>query len=148
LIQLPIPTRNQDFDNPDFDTREFAHLLETLDAHLPISDAFEEADPQKNGHWWTSQKEHMTVWFSSQKTLGSGGFTRSAPNNSAHATYQRLQSAEALLWIAEALGADDSTLRKAAATALKENRRSRPRIIRQVIPWSVIAELAAAKLGS
>ena len=139
---MPIPTQSQ-----DFSIQEFTHLLETLEAHLPISDAFEEADPQKNGRWWTSQKEHMIVWFSSQTTLGSGGFTRSAPNNSARATYQRLQSAEALLWIAEALRVDDSTLREVAATALGENRRSRPRIIRQAIPWPIIAELAAAKLG-
>ncbi|MEW6891931.1 hypothetical protein V3M60_10270 [Trueperella pyogenes] len=99
----------------DIDVRRFAKLLAKLDAHLPISDAMEHADPQKNGRWWSSQREHMSSWFASQATTGSGAYTRQEPNLSAKTTYNRLQSPEGLIWIAEALGAAG---RHAAATPL------------------------------
>jgi hypothetical protein len=130
---------------PDFTIREFTAILQTCEPHLPISDAFEEADPQKQGRWWSSQKEHMVVWFASQNSLGSGGFTRNTANDSARTTYQRLQTAEGLLWIAEALGADTALVKSASAKALSNPRRNRPRIIRQYIPWETIASLARAR---
>jgi hypothetical protein len=129
----------------DFTIREFTAILKTCEPHLPISDAFEEADPQKQGRWWNSQKEHMVAWFTSQRSLGSGGFTRNTANDSARTTYQRLQSAEGLLWITEALGADTSLVASASAEALSNPRRSRPRIIRQYFPWETIASLASEK---
>ncbi len=47
----------------DLTTTEFARILSTLEPHLPISDSFESDLPQKTGAWWTSQREHLVVWF-------------------------------------------------------------------------------------
>lgn len=131
----------------DVDVKEFARLLARLPEHLPISDAMEEADPQKNGRWWTSQREHMSSWFASQATRGSGAFTRRAPNRSAKMTYNRLQHPEGLVWIAEALGVDPALVRKVARDALDIPRRSRSGFVRKHIPWSLIAQLAKSRLG-
>lgn len=132
----------------DFDVREFAQLLSTLPAHLPLSDAMEQADPQKTRRWWSSQREHMSVWFDSQATTGSGSFTRQKPNRSARATYNRLQHPEGLVWIAEALGADKKLLQQVTNEALSINRRKRSGFVRQHLPWDMIAALAKSLLGS
>lgn len=64
----------------DIDVLRFARLLARLPEHLPVSDAMEQADPQKRRRWWSSQSQHMSTWFASQATTGSGKFTRQAPN--------------------------------------------------------------------
>ena len=132
----------------DMDVRRFACLLDELEAHLPISDAFEAADPQKVGRWWTSQKEHMRVWFHTQATTGSGAFTRQQPNLSAKTAYNRLQSPDGLLWIAEALGADRELVEAVAEQALKVPRASRSAFIRKNLPWNLIIELATRQQES
>ena len=131
----------------DVDVKEFARLLARLPEHLPISDAMEEADPQKNGRWWTSQREHMSSWFASQATRGSGAFTRRAPNRSAKMTYNRLQHPEGLVWIAEALGVDPALVRQVARDALDVPRRSRSSFVRKHIPWSLISQVAKSQMG-
>ncbi len=131
----------------DIDVRRFAKLLAKLDAHLPISDAMEHADPQKNGRWWSSQREHMSSWFASQATTGSGAYTRQEPNLSAKTTYNRLQSPEGLIWIAEALGADTALVQRVAEEALTIPRRSRSAFIRSYLPWELIAQLAKSRQG-
>ncbi|MSS84773.1 hypothetical protein FYJ24_08355 [Actinomycetaceae bacterium WB03_NA08] len=132
----------------DFDVREFARLLSTLPAHLPISDAMEQADPQKKGRWWSSQREHMSSWFDSQATTGSGSFTRQKPNMSARTTYNMLQHPEGLVWIAEALGVDTQLVQQVANDALAINRRSRSKFVRQHLPWDMIAGLAKSEMES
>ncbi|MBS1673949.1 MAG: hypothetical protein JSS74_08295 [Actinobacteria bacterium] len=122
---------------------EFARLLETLEPHLPISDAFEKDVPQRQGTWWSSQREHMVHWFTAQASLGSGAYTRSQPNFSARTTYNRLLAPAALLWIAEGLGEDAELVRSAADRARTElNARRRPGLVRSFLPWARIAPLA------
>ena len=41
-------------------------VLRNIDAHLPISDEYEQKQPQKSRKWWSSQREHMVSWFSAQ----------------------------------------------------------------------------------
>lgn len=130
----------------DFDVHRFARLLARLPAHLEISDSMEQADPQKD-RWWSSQREHMTGWFRSQATTGSGAYSRQRPNHSAKTTYNRLQSAEGMIWIAEALGADKDLVRQVADEALTLPRSSRCKHIRQHLPWELIAELAQPLMG-
>ena len=135
-------------DTEDFDVRDFARILRRLPAHLPISDSFEAADPQKQGRWWTSQREHMADWFDSQVTLGSGGFTRGEPNYSARKTYNKLQHTEGYIWMAEALGVDPAIVREAADKALELPRRQRWAFVRKnYLPWSLIAEHAKSRRG-
>lgn len=131
----------------DCGVRTFARLLRSLPDHLPISDAFEAADPQRNGHWWLSQREHMSEWFEGQAGTGHGSFTRSTANRSARMTYQRLGHAEGIVWIAEALGVDADRVQAAADEALEEpNRRRRPAITRRHLPWELVGSLAAEHL--
>lgn len=132
----------------DVDVMQFADLLNRLPAHLPISDAMERADPQKTGRWWTCQREHMVGWFRAQATTGAGAFTRAEPNRSAKTTYNRLQCAEGLVWIAEALGANPDMVSEVAQAALQVPRRSRSGFVRKNLPWELIAELATPRLGS
>jgi hypothetical protein len=132
---------------PELSNAAFIRVLSQLEPHLPISDAYERDLPQKQGSWWTSQREHMLSWFRSQGGLGSGQYTRSAPNASARTTYNRLASAPALIWMAEALGEDAAVVQEAADAARSEpNTRKRPGLIRKYLPWPRIEELASRKL--
>lgn len=129
----------------DFHVDVFARILQSLEPHLPISDAYERDSPQPRGTWWTSQQEHMVSWFSSQKGHGAGAFTRSSPNVSARTTYNRLLAPAAFLWMAEALGELPGVVQAAADAALAEpNSRKRPGLLRRHLPWERIAELAGA----
>lgn len=131
----------------DIDVHQFAKLLARLPERLVISDAMEQADPQKKGRWWSSQREHMSAWFASQATTGSGTFTRQAPNLSAKTAYNRLQHPEGLVWIAEALGADPDLLEQVAKEALTVPRRRRSGFVRKHLPWDLVADLAKSRLG-
>ena len=131
----------------DIDVRRFAKLLAKLDEHLPISDAMEQADSQKNGRWWSSQREHMAEWFATQATTGSVAFMRQEPNVSAKTTYNRLQHPEGLVWIAEALGADTDLVQRVADEALTVPRRSRSAFVRSHLSWELVAQLAKSRLG-
>ncbi|MDP9805895.1 hypothetical protein J2S70_000477 [Trueperella bonasi] len=126
----------------DIEVKRFAKLLRKLPEHLPISEAMEQADPQKTRRWWSSQREHMATWFASQATTGKGAFTRKTPNRSAKKTYNRLQSPEGIVWIAEALGAEPTLLKQVVDEALKVPRRRRSGFIRKHLPWDLIAHLA------
>lgn len=127
----------------DFTTAEFAQILSELEPHLPISDSFVSDLPQKTGAWWTSQREHMVVSFRGSDSPGSGKFTRHAPNTSARTTYNRLLAPAAFVWMAEALGANQELVQAAANAARAEpNARKRPGLLREHLPWSLIAERA------
>ncbi|MSS45762.1 hypothetical protein FYJ43_06845 [Cutibacterium sp. WCA-380-WT-3A] len=130
----------------DLDVKKFARILGKLEEHLEVSDAFEDAVVGQSERRWSSQREHMTSWFRGQRTTGSGAYTRNKPNHSAKRAYNRLQSPEGLLWIAEALGADTELVRAAAdeALAAKPNQ-SRCAVIRRHLPWPMIAELATSR---
>ncbi|MDR6866550.1 hypothetical protein J2Y69_001143 [Microbacterium resistens] len=130
----------------DLHVDEFVRILRALEPHLPISDAYEKDCPQRQGSWWTSQQEHMVRWFSSQKGLGSGAFTRSIPNTSARRTYNRMLAPAAFLWMAEALGESADVVQAAADAARAEpNARKRPGLLRRHLPWARIDELARGK---
>lgn len=127
----------------DFTNIQFSKLLQRLEEHPSISDAYEQHHPQKQGAWYSSQREHMVSWFRSQSTLGSGKYTRSTPNRSAKTTYNRLLSPGGLIWISDALGADPALVKHAAEAAIAEPEyRKRCAVIRAVLPWALIAELA------
>ncbi|MDR6891537.1 hypothetical protein [Falsarthrobacter nasiphocae] len=88
----------------------------------------------------------MTSWFRSQATTGSGSFTRATPNRSAKTTYNRLQSPEGLVWIAEALGVNPILLQMVVNDSAAVPSRSRCAFLRKELPWSMIAELAQRRL--
>ncbi|KAB3523087.1 hypothetical protein GC425_02900 [Corynebacterium sp. zg254] len=129
----------------DINVLAFAQLLWELPREAPITEAMEAASGEKG--WWDSQQDHMTSWFTAQSTHGSGSYTRQTPNLSARKTYNRLQSPEGLMWIAEALGVDKDLLKRVADEALTVPRRSQSKFVRQHIPWEMIVELALKEIA-
>ncbi|PXA77862.1 hypothetical protein DCC24_02885 [Auritidibacter sp. NML100628] len=84
----------------------------------------------------------MTEWFASQATTGFGAYVRRRTDLSATKTYNRRQSAEGLVWIAEALGADADLVQQAAHDVLIRPCRGRRGYVREHLPWELIAEMA------
>lgn len=123
----------------DLSVDKFAYILQMLDPWPCVTlELVEESKYHK------SQKQHMVGWFYSQSTTGEKGFKRKKANTSSKETYNKLMSAKAMLWIAEALGEQEETLRKAyqaAEDAQKINYRGRCTAFRSVIPWDRIDEL-------
>lgn len=66
--------------------------------------------PNKTGR---TEREHMVGWFRANETTGSGHYSRNEPNRSARLCYNRLLNAASLLWIAEAVGVEQLTVKQA-----------------------------------
>ncbi len=129
----------------DMTNQEFILVLRTLDPHPPISKDYGGWGAGKKGHY-QSEKDHMIEWFRYQKTTGTGAYTRTTPNNSARVTYERLLNHRSLIWIIEAIGENTKVVRAAvkAANEVKDYR-TKCKVIRSVVPWSRIMELAKGK---
>ena len=77
-------------------------------------------------------------------------YTRATANTSARVTYNRFLNDLGLLWLAETLGEEEATLRRAADAALEMqqiNWRNRCFAFRDVIPWERVMELVARPEG-
>lgn len=127
---------------PDIRCRKFSDFLSTKKDHYPYSDRYiaEVHDsPDKTGR---TEREHMVVWFRANETKGSGSYSRETPNRSARRCYNSLMNAASLLWIAEAVGVDELTVRRAfeAAVAAGDYRRACG-AIRKIITWDMIYAL-------
>ncbi len=130
---------------PDLGVEKFACIMEYLDPMPPVTKELDQW-----GCRYPSQKAHMILWFDSQVTTGSGSYTRKQGNSSSKEAYNRLMNPGALLWIAEALGSDESALRRAAAAAAEEektNVRGRCKAFRAVISWDDLYPLIADPSG-
>lgn len=94
----------------DMDVLEFARKISMLTLDTPISKQYDEKYGQKEGCWWSCQREHLTVWCLHQPTVGIQGFERNKPNYSARKMYYHFGRPETLLWLAEALGEEENKL--------------------------------------
>lgn len=124
----------------DVPVLEFARYLSYLDPLPPITKELDKWGVR----YYPSQKIHMYDWISSQPKTGKGAYSRREGNTSSAVMYNRFLNPGGLLWMAEALGETEETLRKAVSAAVeaeKENYRKRCTAFRQVIPWSRIMEL-------
>lgn len=138
--------RGSRFDEADYSTSRFLMLLKGLREVTPVHASYEGALGQKEGHGFKTEKQHMLSWFSSQATTGGGQYTRVEPNSSARRTYQRLQNASSLIWLAEALGEDPETVQQAANAAIAAGDRRRAcKVVREIVPWARICELIESK---
>lgn len=125
----------------DIHTRTFAQILAKLPPNMPITRAYD-TETRRNPHLY-NQGSHMTRWFRSQTTTGTGQYTRRQPNYSAQTTYNRLQSPGGLLWINEALGISPTRVKAAAQAAKAEkDHRRKCHIIRQILPWEAVYQKA------
>lgn len=88
----------------------------------------------------------MFEWFTKQDSFGEGNYKRNTINKSAMETYNRLQCAGALLWIAEALGENKELIRDTAIAASREIKKIRAGVVREKIPWENIVKLCEYRL--
>jgi hypothetical protein len=92
------------------------------------------------GVWYQTQKEHWLGWLSEYD--GPGYYRRKNHQRSAEFVYNHINCAPMVLWIGEASGVPDATVRSASRAAL----RARPSpaaaaaAVRRVIPWSEIEQ--------
>ena len=141
--------RNKDNTTTDIRCKTFADFLATKSDHYPYSDKYitEVHDsPEKSGN---TEREHMVIWFRANETKGSGSYSRQSPNHSARRCYNSLMNAGSLLWIAEAAGIDQPTVKQAyeAAVAAGDYRRACG-AIRKIITWDMICALVQSSLSS
>ena len=123
----------------DMDVITFCKVFEVL---APFPDIVQRLD--KWGSPYKSQKAHVVNWFASQKTTGSGAYTRQAGNNSARTCYNRLLNPGMLIWMAAVLGADEGKIEEATAAAIeaeKINYRKRCTAFRELFPFEEIVRL-------
>lgn len=130
----------------DYDVNDFAQLLIKLEEHPPITELYDRNFGQEKNVWWSSQREHMFEWFRKQDSFGEGNYKRNTMNKSAMKTYNRLQCAGALLWIAEALGEDEELIRNTAIVASRETKKKRAGVVREQIPWENIVKMCEHRL--
>lgn len=123
----------------DVHVLDLAKYISFLEPEPPIT---KELD--KWGSRYRSQKIHMYLWIRSQPTTGAGAYSREKGNYSAKVMYNRFLNPGGLLWLAEVLGEEESSLRAAAAAAEeaeKQDYRKRCIAFRSVIPWERTMEL-------
>lgn len=128
---------------PDIRCKVFADILAGKADHYPYSDRYISEihdSPSKTGR---TEREHMVTWFRANETTGAGAYSRQSPNQSARRCYNSLMNAGSLLWIAEAVGVDEATVRQAyeAAASVSDFRRACG-AIRKIITWDMIYALA------
>lgn len=127
----------------DMDILEFGRSISMITIDTPISIEFDNNYGQKKDRWWTSQREHLTVWCLHYPTLGVGEFTRK-PNYSAKYMYNNFKRPETLLWLSEALGENKEVL-STFVEEIKEIKdiscQSACSILRKKIPFKRILEL-------
>lgn len=116
-------------------------LIAMLPAAQPVTNAFERRRPATGNVWYTSQKEHLLGWLGDYHTPGAYG--RQTPGKDAKHFYTRFQCVQGLMWLAEALGEDEATLKRAIqeVDAAGRNSAAQCGAFRQVIPWSRIEAL-------
>lgn len=126
----------------DIRCRRFSDILRTKEDHYPYSDKYISEVHDSSTKTGRTEREHMVEWFRANETKGSGSYSRQAPNSSARRCYNSLMNAASLLWIAEAVGIDDLTVKVAydAAVEAGDYRRACG-AVRKIITWDMIYAL-------
>lgn len=128
----------------DMRCMEFADILARKRRHYPYSDRYLHAVHGVSCETRCDEGERIAEWFQANETKGSGAYSRQTPNFSAKRCYNRLLNATWLLWIAEAVGVDETTVRASYEAALEAGEYRRAcGAIRRIIPWGTIYALTA-----
>lgn len=127
----------------DIRCKTFSDLLATKKDHYSYSDRYITEVHDSSTKTGRTEREHMVEWFRANETKGFGSYSRENPNRSARRCYNSLMNAASLLWIAEAVGIDELTVRRAyeAAVSAGDYRRACG-AIRKIITWDMIYALA------
>lgn len=102
----------------DIRCRQFSDILATKADHYPYSDRYIRATHGSQDKRRRTEREHMFEWFRANETKGIGSYSRQSSNQSARRCYNSLMNAGSLLWIAEAVGIDELTVRQAYEAAI------------------------------
>ena len=127
---------------PDIRCKTFSDYLATKKDHYPYSEKYISEVHDSRDRTGRTEREHMVEWFRANETKDSGSYSRDNPNKSARRCSNSLMNEGSLLWIAEAVGTDDLTVRQAydAAIAAGDYRRACG-AIRKIITWDMIYAL-------
>ena len=130
----------------DMDVIEFARKTSMLTTDTPLSKSYDESFGQKKDRWWSSQREHLTVWCLFYPTEGVNGFQHQ-PSNSASKMYYQLRRPEILLWLIEAL-ITEKKIRFDLESLIDEIRKdtraaSACKKIRETVPFGTIMDWLA-----
>lgn len=119
-------------------------LIATCPAAQPLTDAYEGRHPPTGHAWYAHQKEHLLGWLGEYHTAGA--YDRQHPREDARSFYNRFQCVAGLLWLAEALGEDAATLKRAISEVdlAGRNPAAQCGAFRRIIPWTRVAELIVA----
>jgi len=120
------------------------HLIQRFRVGAPITSEFESA-LEKNGirgnDHYKSQKQHWLRWLGEYGGLGA--YRRKPGDRSTKFVYNHIQCAPMLLWLHEACGVPEVTLKNAKRVALSAGRSfgSQCAAIRRIVPWEMIERL-------
>lgn len=121
------------------DVLDFARRISMIDKPTPIADSFDNEWGQVRDRWWTSQREHLTVWCLFQPINGVKGH-KHRPNSSAEIMYNNFGRPETLLWLAEAVGIEAQLLCTVVDEITKySNAKTQCKILRERIPFEAIS---------
>lgn len=130
--------------NPAIDNmpaRDLRKIVLRLPEKLPITDAYEGRDNPgfRRTAWYRSQQEHIAGWLNEYDTVGA--YNRQNPGRGAKFFYNHFKCVAGLIWLAEALGIPESTVKGgvAAVNAAKRNPASECGAFRKFVPWSLLA---------
>ncbi len=102
----------------DVQCKKLARLFAKKTDHYPWSDKYIKEVHDSSEKTGRTEREHMVAWFRANETCGSGFYTRNTPNKSVRRCYNSLMNAASLLWIAEAVGIDEATVKQAYEAAV------------------------------
>jgi hypothetical protein len=123
--------------------RTLAAKIRNLSARPRITTQFERILRNRglwnrNGVWYTSQKEHWLGWLSQYD--GPGYYKRKNHNHQADFAYNHINCPPMVLWLGEASGIPKAKILAAKKAALSASPAlpAQSAAIRKVIPWELI----------
>ena len=141
-------------DEKDYSCLDLALYLNNCQAHYYYSDQYEKLYPQEKDRWWLDknelivggQKIHLITYLGACYTL------QGSRKNSVHHlwTDNGFKNAAGLIWLLEALGADEQMIIRAFEAGEKEakNGAAQPaqsKAVKAVIKWEQVCELLDKK---
>jgi len=130
--------------------------IKQLSPSSPLCDRFSAKWLGASAKGDDSQREQKTVWYETQHEHwlgwlnfydGPGAYGRKGSGYSAEFAYNHIVNPQMLVYLAEAAGIADKTVRKAAAEALanRSTMSSMSAAVRRVVPWKTIEATLTAR---
>jgi protocatechuate 3,4-dioxygenase alpha subunit len=126
----------------DINCRKFSDILATKADHYPYSDHFVSAVQDLSGAPAQTERERTIKCFRAYEAKSLDSYRPQSPSQSACRCYNSLTNAGSLLWVAEAVGINELTVRQAYEAALAAGDEQHAcGAIRKIITWDMIYAL-------